>query len=299
VRRPTLSAGARVALIAPAGPLASEHDLARAMDNARALGFTPIAGEHALSRDGYLAGRDSSRLADLNAAFNDDSIDAVWCLRGGYGVMRILESIDYAALRRRPKVVIGYSDITGLHSAVATRCEVVTFHGPTARAVLSTFSRSSLERAIAGGDSGGVASGAVVLQGGRARGRLVGGNLALLASLMGTPYAPDYAGAILVIEDVNEPVYRIDRMLTQLRLAGALTQCAGIVFGHFTDIPRDSPEETAGARSLDDVLGEVAEGRGVPCIAGAPVGHVSDQWTLPLGAQAELDADARTLRILQ
>src|SRR5947209_20090701 len=151
MRRPTLSAGARVALIAPAGPLASEHDLARAMDNARALGFTPVAGEHALSRDGYLAGRDASRLADLNTALNDDSIDAVWCLRGGYGVMRILESIDYAALRRRPKVVIGYSDITALHSAVATRCEVVTFHGPTARAVLSTFSRSSPERAVPGG----------------------------------------------------------------------------------------------------------------------------------------------------
>lgn len=299
MRRSSIHADARVALVAPAGPLNGEHDLERAKDNVRSFGWVPVVGANVLARNGYLAGSDGARLADLNDALVDDAIDAVWCVRGGYGVMRILETIDYAALRRRPKPVIGYSDITALHAAIATRCDVVSFHGPTARAQLSNFSRESLRRALTGGDPAGLAEGARVLAPGRARGRLVGGNLAILCGLAGTPYAPDYRDAILVMEDVNEAVYRIDRMLTQLRLNGALGACAGIIFGQFTDIPGDAPEESLGARSLDDVLADVASVLGVPCIAGAPVGHVADQWTLPLGAQVELDADARTLRILE
>jgi muramoyltetrapeptide carboxypeptidase len=299
MRRPSIRADARVALVAPAGPLNGERDLERAKENVRSLGWVPVVGANVLARAGYLAGADSARLTDLNKALVDDAIDAVWCIRGGYGVMRILETIDYAALRRRPKPVIGYSDITALHAAIATRCDTVSFHGPTARAELSVFSRESLRRALAGGDSAGHAEGARLLAPGRARGRLVGGNIALLCALAGTAYAPDYRGAIVVMEDVNEPVYRIDRMLTQLRLTGALGACAGLVFGQFTDIPRDVPEESLGARALDDVLGEAASSLGVPCIAGVPIGHVADQWTLPLGGQAELDADARTLRILE
>jgi muramoyltetrapeptide carboxypeptidase len=299
MRRPTVGAGARVAIVAPAGPLRGEADLQRAEDNARSLGWVPAAGAHVLARDGYLAGTDSARLADLNTALNDDDVDAVWCVRGGYGAMRILDQVDYASLRRRPKPIIGYSDVTALHAAVATRCEVVTFHGPTARAVLTSFTRTSLERAMVGAESCGPAANATTLRSGRARGTLIGGNLALLCALAGTPYEPHYRDAILVVEDVNEAVYRIDRMLTQLRLGARLTQCSGIVFGQFADIPTDSPEESQGARRLNDVLDEVASTVGVPCIAGAPVGHIADQWTLPLGAQAELDADARTLRILE
>ena len=299
MRRATIAAGARVALVSPAGPLRGEADLHRAQENARALGWVPVVGAHAMARDGYLAGTDGDRLADLNAALTDDAIDAVWCARGGYGAMRILDQVDYAALRRRPKPIIGYSDVTALHAAIGTRCEIVTFHGPTARASLTPFSRTSLGHALAGGDPCGTASDAITLHAGRARGRLVGGNLALLCALAGTPYAPDYHDGILIIEDVNEAIYRIDRMLTQLRLAGSLSMCRGIVFGQFTDVPTDSPEESVGARALADVLGEVAVALGVPCISGAPIGHVADQWTVPLGADAELDANERALRILK
>jgi muramoyltetrapeptide carboxypeptidase len=298
MRRPTLGAGARVALVAPAGPLRGEDDLRRARDNVRSFGWEPVDGESVLAREGYLAGADGQRLADLNRAIADEDVDAIWCVRGGYGAMRILENVDYASLRRRPKAIIGYSDITALHSAVTTRCELVSFHGPTARAALTSFSRDSLERATTGADPCGVAATARTLYEGRARGRLIGGNLALLCSLAGTKFEPDYDGAILVLEDVNEAVYRIDRMLTQLRLAGQLARCSAIVFGQFTDIPIDAPEESLGARTLDDVFGEIAETTRVPCIAGAPVGHLADQWTLPLGAHAELDADERRLRIL-
>jgi muramoyltetrapeptide carboxypeptidase len=298
MRRPSIRAGARVSLVAPAGPL-SREDLQRAQENVRSLGWEPVTGAHVLARNGYLAGLDAERLTDLNDALTDEHVDAIWCVRGGYGAMRLLDGIDYAAMRRRPKPLIGYSDVTVLHAAIGSRCETVTFHGPTARTALTPFSRASLERALDGGDPCGQASRSEMLVGGRARGRLVGGNLALLSALGGTPYEPNYDGAILVVEDVNEAVYRIDRMFTQLRLAGRLARCAGIAFGQFMDIPLDAPEEALGARSLGELMRETARTVGVPCIAGIPVGHVADQWTLPLGAQAELDADARSLRILE
>jgi len=299
MRRPIIHPGARVALVAPAGPLRGDEDLQRAMDNVRSFGWEPVAGASVLSRDGYLAGSDEERLSDLNAAIADDSVDAIWCIRGGYGAMRLLERVDYAGLRQCGKALIGYSDITALHAAIATRCDVVSYHGPTARAAITPFSRDSLERALRGDDPFGQAASAETLRGGRARGRLVGGNLALLCALAGTKFEPRYEESILVLEDVNEPVYRIDRMLTQLRLGAQLSGCRGIVFGQFTDIPRDSPEESGGSRNLEDVLGEVAASLKIPCIVGAPLGHITDQWTFPLGADVELDATERTLRILK
>ncbi len=290
-----MSEGARVALVAPAGPLRGDADLARAIDNVRSFGWEAVVGSHALSRDGYFAGSDAQRVADLNAALRDDTIDAVWCLRGGYGAMRIIESIDYDAMAHRPKPFVGYSDITALHAAFAARSEVVTYHGPTARATLSEFSRTSLACALVhGGDSCGVASEATVLHAGSAHGVLAGGNLALLSALAGTRFAPRLADAILVLEDIDEAVYRVDRMLRQLLLAGLLDGVRGIVFGACTNCPEASDD---GARRLDDVVGEIAVALGVPAISGAPVGHIDDQWTLPLGAPASLDTDRRTLLV--
>lgn len=283
---PLLSPGARVALVSPAGPLRGEGDLVRAVDNARAFGWEPVVGTHALGREGYFAGRDGDRLADLNRALADDRIDAVWCLRGGYGAMRLLDQLDYDALARRPKPIIGYSDITALHAAIGRRTGMVTFHGPTAREALTPFSRASLLRAVVeGGDPCGSARGARVVRRGTAVGRLAGGNLSLLAALCGTPYFPNLEGALLILEEVNEATYRIDRMLTQLRLAGALAGVRGIVFGHATAAP---PSED-GERPLDAVLAEVADALEVPCVAGVPIGHIEQQWTLPLGMAAELD----------
>jgi muramoyltetrapeptide carboxypeptidase len=292
-RPPALEPGCRVALVAPAGPLRGEEDLRRAEGNVRELGWHPVPGQYVLARRAYLAGTDDERLADFNAAARDPSIDAIWCLRGGYGTMRLLEGVDYEAWQRMPKPLIGYSDITALHAAIGARAELVTYHGPTARAALTAFSRASLECALVGGDSCGIASDARTLVAGSARGRLVGGNLAMLTALEGTPFAPSYEGAILVIEDVGEPVYRLDRMLAQLRLTGSLGRCAGIVFGTFTAIPGDDP-----AGDADDLLDEIARAIDVPCIAGAPIGHIDDQWTVPLGTLAELDADALTLRVM-
>lgn len=281
--------------MAPAGPLRGAEDLQRAMDNARAMGWEPVPGAHVLDRVGYLAGNDSDRAADLDRALRDASIDGVWCIRGGYGVLRILEAVDFEPLARRPKALLGFSDITALHAAIGRCANVVTFHGPTARGTLSAFSRDSLERAVVRGvDPAGEATAASTLVAGQARGRLAGGNLALLTALAGTRYFPSLEGAILVLEDVNEPVYRIDRMLRHLRLMGALEDIAGLAFGAFTERGTEPDDE---ALPLAQVLEETAAAAGVPCLSGVPLGHIADQWTLPLGAMAVLDADARCLTI--
>jgi muramoyltetrapeptide carboxypeptidase len=291
-----LREGARVALVAPAGVVRHDHDIERACDNVRSFGWTPILGEHVRDQAGYLAGTDADRLHDINAAFASDEVDAIWCLRGGYGTLRLLATIDYPALRRRPRPVIGFSDITALHSAIHRQCGIVTFHGPTARSTLTEFSRESLASALVEQrDPCGAAPAARVLRSGRATGRVVGGNLALITALLGTPFAPNFDGAILILEDIGEAIYRIDRMLRQLILAGALQRCAAIVAGDFRP-PRD--EVPADNRTLDEVLTEAATLAGIPCLAGAPFGHIADQWTVPLGAIAELDTDARTLRVL-
>lgn len=291
---PSLAPGARVALVAPSGPLASPIELALAIDQAKSFGWDPLPGAHVLDRHGYLAGSDTVRLADLNAALADDTIDGIWCVRGGYGAMRLLDDVDVDSMRRRPRTLIGYSDITALHAAFAS-AGIITFHGPTARARLTDFGRASLERAVvAHTDPCGAAPGARTLRPGRARGRVVGGNLAMLAALAGTRFAPEYAGAILVVEDVGEANYRIDRMLRQLMLGGALAQVAGIAFGQFTE--GTAPDDAASC-VLDDILCEAADAAGVPCVAGIPLGHIDDQWTIPLGAMAELDADTPSLHV--
>lgn len=290
-----LSAGARVALVAPAGPLRGEQELQAAIAHATSLGWEPVVGPHALSRHGYLAGTDDERAADFNAALRNDAVDGIWCLRGGYGAMRILDALDYDALRRNPRPLLGYSDITALHCAVNVRSGVVSYHAPTARGELTDFSRDSLVRAVVQQeDPCGSAPLARTLRGGRAAGRLVGGNLALLAALAGTPYAPDYTDAILVLEDVGEANYRIDRMLQQLRLSGAFDHLAGIAFGQFTEGADPLDSEPC---ELDDILRDAADAARVPSVTGIPLGHIADQWTIPLGARAELDADARTLHV--
>jgi muramoyltetrapeptide carboxypeptidase len=290
---PPLSSGARVALVTPAGPLRGAEELDSSIANAKALGWDPIPSANVLARHGYLGGTDAERLQDLNAALAADDVDAVWCVRGGFGAMRLLPYVDWASLNRRPRALIGFSDVTALHAGASTRCELVTYHGPTARTPLTEFSRASLVRAVVERrEPCGRAESARLVRGGRAHGRLVGGNLAILAALAGTPYAPDYRGALLVLEDVGEPAYRIDRMLTQLRMSGALTQIAGLVVGHFTE---SSPGHDLSHETLDAPVAEAADVAGVPAIAGVPIGHIDDQWTIPLGAAAQLDADALTL----
>lgn len=291
---PRLRSGARVALVSPSGPLRDVSDLDRAVRNARDIGWAPVVGAHALARDGYFAGSDTERLSDLQAAVSDEDIDGIWCVRGGYGAARLLTSLRLEPLQSRPKALIGYSDITALHSAWQL-AGYSSFHGPTARAELTEFSRASFIHTVQEPtESVRAMPDARTLRTGTATGRLAGGNLALVASLCGTPWAVDFRDAIVVLEDINEATYRLDRMLLQLRLAGAFDGCVGLLLGQFTDCP---PEADDGARALLAVVQECADVVGVPAVVGAPVGHVPDQWTLPLGGLATLSAGARTLTV--
>jgi muramoyltetrapeptide carboxypeptidase len=307
---PVLKPGQRVALVAPAGPLLDHDDLTRGQELCRALGFEPVLGANVGRRHGYLAGTDDERLGDLNAALADPSVDAVWCLRGGYGLTRILDRVDFGALERRPKAVIGFSDVTALLLALHRTTGVVTFHGPMARAPLTPFSRDHFDRVLTAmkpaGRLGRVAPPADVLvprQGrivglvpGAAEGRLIGGNLTLLQCLIGTPYFPDLDGAILFLEDVHEDLYAIDRMLAHLRMTGALAKVAGVIIGQFTEMKRSTED---GALGFDEVLATYLAPLRIPVAYGFPIGHVDDQWTLPVGIRARLDAGTGEVEILE
>lgn len=290
-----LGVGARVALVAASGPLRGESDVARAESHVRAYGWEPVRAAHVLGRRGYLAGSDAERLADLQWALDADEVDAVWCVRGGYGMTRIVSGVSLARFAERPKPVIGFSDVTALHCAVAASVGVVTFHAHTARAELPVMSAQQMLAALTRrGDVCGVWSHAEAVRRGVARGRLAGGNLALLGALCGTANALDGDGAIVVLEDVNESAFRVDRMLRQLEQSGALRGCVGLAVGQFTNVPAD---ENADAMTIDELVAELAMRLGVPCLANLPIGHIADQWTVPLGAQAVLDVEARSLTV--
>lgn len=262
----------------------------------RALGLDARPAPHALARHGFLAGTDAERLGDLNDALRDPSVRGIFALRGGYGTTRILDGIDYDALRRDPKVVLGYSDLTAPLNAMVARSRVVTYHGPIAASALTPAASTWLHAAIFKDDAIGrlEAPNARTVRGGVARGRLAGGNLSLIVALLGTPFAIDFDGALAFVEEVDEAPYRVDRMLTHLRASGALHGCVGIVVGECRqcDIENAAPQGRL-AHVIDERLGDL----GIPVIEGAPIGHIEEQWTLPLGVAAVLDADAHTLDI--
>ncbi len=310
IRPKRLKAGSRIGLVAPAGPLLEPDDLVRGEELCRALGYEAVALPHAASRHGYLAGSDEDRLADLNRALADPALDAVWCLRGGYGTTRILDGVDFDAVARQPKAVIGFSDITSLLVALLSRAGVVGFHGPVARRQLTGFSRKHLDRALRDAVPPGrlerlppppdvlvpERDRIVTLTPGVAEGPLVGGNLSLLQCLLGTRYWPDLDGAILFLEDVDEDLYAVDRMLVHLRMAGALQRVAGVIVGRFTELRRGTPD---GALGYGEVLATYLASLGVPAAYGFPIGHIDDQWTLPLGVRARLDATAGEVELLE
>jgi muramoyltetrapeptide carboxypeptidase len=313
IRPPRLSPGQTIGLVAPSAAPGEPEQIRIAIETIESLGFRVRRGAHLFDRDGYLAGSDAARAADLDAMFADDGVHAVWCVRGGYGASRLLPMLDYDRMRRSPKALIGFSDITALHMAIHTQAGVTSFHGPVAWRAFTPYTLGELERVLCAGiaplrvGAPPVAEGrqgqvervnrVTTLVPGRARGRLLGGNLCLMAHLTGTPYAPDLTGAILFLEDVDEPYYRIDRFLTQLWLSGGLARVAGVAFGKFT---RCEPSAAfVQNRVLEDILAERCRALGLPAVAGLMIGHVDDQTTLPIGCLAELDADTGTLTLLE
>lgn len=308
VKPPRLRPGDTVGLVEPAGFTDDAFDLATVIETVRAMGLVPKPAPHLAQRYGYLAGEDKARAADLNAMYRDRQVRAVFAVRGGWGCARILPHLDFAAIRANPKLLVGFSDITALHLAFAARAGFTTVHGPNAASSWGKLSWDSFRALAFDGATPTYANPEAsedrlvqrqwrtrVIRPGKARGRLLGGNLTVLAALVGTPYLPDFSGAILFLEDVDEAPYRIDRMLTQLALAGILGRVAGVVFGQCTDCRASGA--SYGGFTVNEVLQQHLEPLGVPVFQGALFGHVANQFSLPVGCEAEIDADAGTIRI--
>jgi muramoyltetrapeptide carboxypeptidase len=298
---PLLAKGDTIAIAAPASPPDKPKVIDDALARLKAYGFRIKPGKYLRRREGYLAGSDEERAADINAAFADPEVRGVFCLRGGYGSCRILPLLDYAAIRANPKVFLGYSDITAMHLAILVKSRLVTFHGCNASSAFDKANLAVCEKMLMSADGGrggveilftreGAHKAIKTLVPGCAKGRLIGGNFTCLLRLIGTPWQPDFRGAILFLEDTGEKAYRIDGMLTHLRLAGVLGQIGGLVLGQF-DYGADANEP----RRIKVCLEREAQRLGVPCISHAPIGHFPGQVIVPQGVDAELDATAGRL----
>lgn len=336
---PRLRPGDTVGVIQPAGWISDHAEIDRAIERVRGMGLVPLTGQHLRDRHGYLAGTDEARAADVNAMFANRTVKAVFAARGGWGCARLLPYLDWSVIAANPKLLVGFSDITALHLAIAARGGFPTIHGPNVGSnwgprSTDTFRRLAFDAAMPLLEDVPLPApppvvvtppvmvtpptgtppmpGAPVtvpmppsppprrfetLRPGRATGRLLGGNLTVLSTLMGTPYLPSFDGAILFIEDVDEAEYRVDRMLTQLALSGLLRGLAGVVFGQCSRCATGGA--ASGGFTLMDVLARHLRPLGIPAFTGAWFGHISDQHSIPVGVRAEIDATLGTIRILE
>jgi muramoyltetrapeptide carboxypeptidase len=304
-RNPTkperLRHGDVVGIVAPSSPPPDPAGVGRSVAALERLGFKPLLGRNVRRRNGFLAGTDRERAGDLMEMFTHRKVKAIFCLRGGYGAGRLVNLLDFSAIRKNPKIFVGFSDITILHCALLTRANLVSFHGPMLYSALSRpdvpdFTVKSLFRTVMeAAPPGGIAVGGsrrhvATLRGGRASGRLIGGNLSLLCTTIGTPWQPPFDGSLLYFEDIGERPYRFDRMLTHLLNAGLLQRVAGVAIG----VNADCDEKKKGReyrQSTRDVFGDRLLPLKVPVVVGLPFGHVKRNATIPVGVQATLDAD--------
>ena len=306
---PALRPGDTIGVVSPSSAIDDSLSLQLAREAIEALGFRVKEGAHVAARRGYLAGTDAERAADLNAMFADPGVHAIVCLRGGWGAARLLPLLDYARIRRSPKILLGFSDVTALHCALQAKAGLVSFHGPMGSSSWNAFNVDQFRRLFlarelmdyrnrqeAGDELVPRRNRTMTIRGGKARGELVGGNLAVLVALAGTPYMPDLEGRILFLEDVGEAPYRIDRMFSTLRLSGALDRLAGFIFGECTDC---EPGGGYGSLTLEQILDDYIRPLGIPAYRGAMIGHVREQFIVPVGGRVELDADEGRFRLLE
>jgi len=306
VKPKALKAGDRIAIVAP-GSAAAEDKVKKGAQSLSGLGFEPVLGRTCFEKRGFMAGPDEVRLADLHWAFSDPSIRGIMCLRGGNGSGRLLPYLDMALVAANPKPFVGYSDITVFHTVFGQRGNFVTFHGPMATVEFSSsgakaLTRDSFLQAMTSteplGPLGDAASGIVPLAGGKAAGEIVGGNLALICSTLGTPYELDTRGKVLFIEDINEQPYSVDRMITHLRNAGKLAAAAAVVLGDFINAEPVSPK-LEDSLTLEEVFADHLPHLGIPVLKGLRCGHGKLNLTLPLGIRVEVDGDQGRLTALE
>lgn len=301
-----LRRGDTVGLVSPATAAFETQPIEIMQEGLEALGLEVRLGENFYARHGYFAGEDEARASDINTFFRDPDVRMVFA-RGGWGAARVLPLLDFDLIAANPKILLGYSDATALINGVFAQTGLVTFHGPSP---LDRFSAEQFERVIMDGDAAILQNPDDIdddklvqtehrvqtLRSGKARGRILGGNLTVLTAILGSDYVPDFSDAILFLEDVNEAVYRVDRMLTQLSLNGVLKQIQGLVFGRCTECDSGT---SFGSLTLEQVLEEHIGPLGIPAFSGSMIGHIDQQFTIPLGIDVEIDADRGSITLLE
>lgn len=310
IKPPRLRQGDTVALIAPGG-YATEKSIAKARANIEQLGFRVREGAFLREVNGNYAGTVHQRLLDLHAAFADPEIKMIWPIRGGSGCISLLAHLDYALIRANPTILLGYSDITALHLAIHRHARLVTFHGPVASSTMTDYSVEHMLAVLSDPQPEYTISMALensrralqephfgmrTVHDGVATGPLMGGNLSMVAALAGTPYAADFQGSILFLEEVNEAPYRIDRWLTQLDLSGGLSKAAAVMVGICEGC---GPEHEDISLTLDQTLDIHLQPLSVPAVTGYSIGHIRNQFTIPMGLRARLDTDRQTVTLLE
>jgi muramoyltetrapeptide carboxypeptidase len=305
VRPPRLQAGLTIGVVAPSSAPRDDR-LEKGLAAIGGRGYRFVAGTHLYDRHGYLAGADAGRAADINGMFARPDVDAVFCARGGCAAWRLMDLIDWELVRAHPKPFVGYSDITTLHLGMERCADLATIHGPMVVSIGGGLSESAADclwrlleqpEPLGALNTSSAKPPVRTLVSGRAAGRLAGGCLSLLASAAGTPYGPDFADRIVVLEDVDDPAYRVDRNLHQLVRACNLGMAAGIVVGTATGWDKDCAE--APAITLDDLWRDILLPLGKPTVLDFPFGHVPNPLSIPLGCMAELDATSRTLTVTE
>lgn len=298
-------------MVTPATATFQQVELDIVRESLEALGLRVAIGEHVRDRHGSLGGSDRDRAADLNRFFADGAVRAVIPTRGGWGSARLLPHLDYDAIARNPKVLLGYSDITALLNGIHARTGLVTFHGPNGGGRWDAASLDWMRRVIFGAEPVALVNPRTTsdrnvltqvehriqtITPGRARGRLLGGNLTVLTAILGSPYVPDFSNAILFLEDVNEDYYRVDRMMNSLRLAGILGRLRGFVFGTCSEC---APGEGYASLTIEEIFADHIRPLGIPAWRGAMIGHDTPQWTLPVGLEVEIDASAGSITLAE
>ncbi|MEC3881051.1 S66 peptidase family protein [Parapedobacter sp. 10938] len=299
IHPPTIREGDTVGVITPSSALVDEEGYNIAEANIEALGLHLQWGQHVGKKYGYLAGKDVERMADLHAMFADPKVKAIVCLRGGSGAARLLDKLDYGLIARNPKIFMGYSDITAFHQAIYTQTGLITFHGAVANSKWTPIVFNQFKQLFFEGKPPVYSANqrpVRTLTPGTAEGKLLGGNLTVLTGLAGSRYYPDFNDSILFLEDIGEEPYRIDRMFSQLALSGALQRIKGFVFGRCSDCEASNPGNSL---TLNQILDDYIKPLGIPAYQGALIGHMDEQFILPMGARVRIDADNGSITVAE
>ena len=295
-----LQPGDTIGLVSPASPVYNPDDFEEMLVKVKSLGYKVVLGEHVRDRRGYLAGTDQDRAKDLMNMFQNPVIDGILCVRGGWGCNRMLPYLDFEVIASNPKILCGFSDITSLHLALWKKARMHTFHGPVGTSSWSSYSTKYFKEVI---ENGGMplyqypenhGEDHLTIEPGTTEGILLGGNLTVLSSLIGSEYLPDFTDAILYLEDVGEDVYRVDRMLTQLKLSGILKNINGFIFGKCTNC-----DAGANSLSLEQVFNDHISPLNIPAFYGALISHETDNSTIPVGIKASMNAELGSIQLME